>query len=536
MADNSHQETSEVPPRQDSPVVVMDSESLAFCRLYSALGAEVIAGGLRFTPFHDPFANMELSQAVVDDLYRAIHDDPAVEPDQSAPGSNIPTATSSALNPPMARTDGTSPRPAETIQLFHPRTYHFPLFSTDDILRAAKECVEPREVPFSAMAGERRPSFRKVRVKKVSVPSETGSVAVPVDPLTSATPSATQAKKRPNRDGDRPMAFGTRKKHIARRPKRIETITISEDPPSSSPPAPAAPVQEPNPSPAPVPQAPLNLSTSEPQEASSQATSSTEYPPDLFSPPYSLASGLPITEGSTLSKKAEAFQASKPLILERVKKDYDEAENSLEVQAAIARHLIRTLNASYSLATRSQALENSFQSKLHEVSKLNEGLQDENAGLKSENAGLKSENASLKSENEQLKARLLTMQREKREAQDQYIQMGERADEALQKLKEVEESVPFKVEEACRLREKEAIRQYQFSKYFRNEAGRNSAYCLCRFTRTYKDSNPLIVENYKDFIAGYNADWFASCDLEAPLTPEEEDDEEAAPPGDESAV
>ncbi|GAA0172780.1 hypothetical protein LIER_26535 [Lithospermum erythrorhizon] len=182
-----------------------------------------------------------------------------------------------------------------------------------------------------------------------------------------------------------------------------------------------------------------------------------------------------------------------------------------------------------------------------------------------------SENEGLKNENEQLKARLLSSQREKREAQEQCIQMGEqydllnnrfarlegeteyakeqhkraqriseiskkRADEAMQKLNEVEEAVPLQIEEACCHRMKEAIRQYYLSEDFRNEVGKDAAYCLCRFARTIKDSNPLIVDNYKDFIKGYNADWFTSCNLEAPLTPDEEDDEEAALPEDDPAV
>ncbi|GAA0173113.1 hypothetical protein LIER_26798 [Lithospermum erythrorhizon] len=238
--------------------LLFGSSSAFFERLYSALGAEVTVGGLRFTPFHDPFANMEIPQAVVDDLCRAVHDDPSAEPDLTAPGSAFPVATSSATNPPTARTEGTSSQPAEK--------------ASDDILQAAKECPEPPEVPFSAMAGVRRPIFRKVRVKKVLVSSEAGSMAAPPDLPTSTGPS-TKAKKRPDRDEDRPMVFGTRKKHIAHRPKRIETITISEDPPSSSPPAPAVPPQEPNPSPAPVPQAPLDPSSSVPQEADSQAAS-----------------------------------------------------------------------------------------------------------------------------------------------------------------------------------------------------------------------------------------------------------------------
>ncbi|GAA0185604.1 hypothetical protein LIER_32892 [Lithospermum erythrorhizon] len=654
-------------PSASSHIPFSASSSIFRGRLYSALGAEVTVGSLRFTPFHDPFANMEIPQAVVNDLCRAVHDDPSSEPDMTVPGSGIPIALSSTTYPPTVGTEGASSQPAEKasgdlppavptifrdslpvpfssadlenfrryfsipsfVELRLPmegdkggmddavpkawvplqdatrpalpkkaparitnqlellrRVFDMPLhykvyceegvliqaglipskefdtssgssFCWDDILQAAKECPEPREVPFSAMAGVRRPIFRKVKVKKVSVPLEAGSSAAPLNPPTSTGPSAIQSKKRPNRDEDRPMIFGTRKKHIAHRPKRIETITISEDPPSTSPPAPAVPLQEPNSSPAPVPQAPLDPSPSVPQGADPQAASSSELSPKLMSLPYSLVSGLSITEESNLWEKAEAFQASKPLILERLKSGYDE-ENPLEVQAIVARHLIRALNASYSLATRSHALESSFQDKVREVSKQNEGLLSENAGLKTENAGLKSEV-------EQLKARLLTLQREKREVQEQFIQMGDRydvlnqrfsslegeteyikeqqkraqriselsrkrAEEALQKLKEVEDSLPIKVEEACQLR------QYHFSEDFRNEAGRDAAYCLCRFTRTYKDSNPLIVENYKDFIAGYDADWFSSCDLDAPLTPEEEEDEEVAPPEDEPAA
>ncbi|GAA0165691.1 hypothetical protein LIER_21023 [Lithospermum erythrorhizon] len=142
----------------------------------------------------------------------------------------------------------------------------------------------------------RRPLFRKVKVKKVSAPSEVRSMEVPGATHTPATTSTSQEKKRPSPDDEGPMAFGARKKHAARRPKRIEIVTISEDPPSRSPPTPAASAQESNPSPAPAPRAPLNSPASVPQEASSQATASTEYPSDLLSLPYSLPSGLPITE------------------------------------------------------------------------------------------------------------------------------------------------------------------------------------------------------------------------------------------------
>ncbi|GAA0143097.1 hypothetical protein LIER_03858 [Lithospermum erythrorhizon] len=98
-----------------------------------------------------------------------------------------------------------------------------------------------------------------------------------------------------------------------------------------------------------------------------------------------------------------------------------------------------------------------------------------------------------------------------------------KADEATQRLKEVEEAIPNHIQEA--------VREYQFSEDFINEAGKDAAYCLCRFTNTYKEANPLIVEKYRDFIQGYNEDWLANCNLDAPLTPEEEDEENVIPPG-----
>ncbi|GAA0146429.1 hypothetical protein LIER_06389 [Lithospermum erythrorhizon] len=66
----------------------------------------------------------------------------------------------------------------------------------------------------------------------------------------------------------------------------------------------------------------------------------------------------------------------------------------------------------------------------------------------------------------------------------------QRADEATRKLKEVEEAIPGRIQEA--------ICEYEFSEDFRNEAGKDAAYCLCRFTKTYKGVNHAIVENYRD--------------------------------------
>ncbi|GAA0171696.1 hypothetical protein LIER_25670 [Lithospermum erythrorhizon] len=75
-------------------------------------------------------------------------------------------------------------------------------------------------------------------------------------------------------------------------------------------------------------------------------------------------------------------------------------------------------------------------------------------------------------------------------------------------------------------RVKKAIYDYQRSKAFRSEAGKEAAYYLCRFTKTYKEVNPSIVANYEELIQGYDPDWFVPLDLSAPFTPSPEEDEE----------
>ncbi|GAA0155234.1 hypothetical protein LIER_13005 [Lithospermum erythrorhizon] len=111
--------------------------------------------------------------------------------------------------------------------------------------------------------------------------------------------------------------------------------------------------------------------------------------------------------------------------------------------------------------------------------------------------------------NEAKKLELLHSHHTRVEAEMMADFSKKRADETAQKLKAVEEAVPGQIEKA--------IRGYQFSKDFRREAGKDAAYCLCRFTRTYKEVNPAIVDNYCEFIQGYDKEWFTNCNLDAPL-------------------
>ncbi|GAA0144507.1 hypothetical protein LIER_04937 [Lithospermum erythrorhizon] len=126
-----------------------------------------------------------------------------------------------------------------------------------------------------------------------------------------------------------------------------------------------------------------------------------------------------------------------------------------------------------------------------------------------------------KEDNEKLKDAADLATKEKREAQTQTLvqllqdQAKRKPLEAEQKVKDAEEALPRTIERV--------ICDYQRFEDFRMELGNEAAYCLCRFTKTYKDNNPAIVANYEDFIQGYDQACFAPLNLSAPLTPDEEE-------------
>ncbi|GAA0143633.1 hypothetical protein LIER_04271 [Lithospermum erythrorhizon] len=154
------------------------------------------------------------------------------------------------------------------------------------------------------------------------------------------------------------------------------------------------------------------------------------YSANFLKLPYTLPGGLRVTEDSTLWKKQDAFQASRPLILKRVAKDFDEAHDPMVVQASIARYLIKdqtnfsllspyvhALNASHSLVRRSDALDNALADARKEERALRHQVQE-----------LVQKSEDLKGENEKVKALLAATQKEKKEPQEQCIQEAERLD------------------------------------------------------------------------------------------------------------
>ncbi|GAA0149204.1 hypothetical protein LIER_08441 [Lithospermum erythrorhizon] len=99
----------------------------------------------------------------------------------------------------------------------------------------------------------------------------------------------------------------------------------------------------------------LNPSTSESfpeEEADSASKAKSRYSANFITLPYTLPGGFQVNEESNLWKKSDVFHASRPLLLERIKKDYDSIRDPLEIHGAVAHHLIKALNSSYALACR----------------------------------------------------------------------------------------------------------------------------------------------------------------------------------------
>ncbi|GAA0172892.1 hypothetical protein LIER_26625 [Lithospermum erythrorhizon] len=85
--------------------------------------------------------------------------------------------------------------------------------------------VEPKDVPFSTMAGECRPLFRKSKVRKVPTSSSTPTRNEPSPSTATAVVNSTStAEKRTAPEEGRPKVFVPRKKHAAQRPKRPQIV------------------------------------------------------------------------------------------------------------------------------------------------------------------------------------------------------------------------------------------------------------------------------------------------------------------------
>ncbi|GAA0149816.1 hypothetical protein LIER_08899 [Lithospermum erythrorhizon] len=267
--------------------------------------------------------------------------------------------------------------------------------TADDLLNAAQKCMDPCDVPFSTMIGKCRPLFLKNRVLKKNTCSLTQGGA---DILPSTVPNSTNAEKRPTPAEGRPRLFSKkRQEHEAQRPKQVDPVNLSEELPSSSSPRNEAPAEGSNPNPS-FQEGSFNNDHTLPYiviedgdhspvvdllpkgGADSSPLVNVNFPASLLTWSYTLSGGLMVSADSTLWSKSEAFQAFRPLILGRVRKDFDEAHDPMEVQASVTLYLIKSLACRAGLLEKerveSSVKEVALQLKMREVQEENENLKD----------------------------------------------------------------------------------------------------------------------------------------------------------------
>ncbi|GAA0149536.1 hypothetical protein LIER_08686 [Lithospermum erythrorhizon] len=298
----------------------------------------------------------------------------------------------------------------------------------------------------------------------------------------------------------RPRLFSKRQKSISHKLPVSEILDLTEDPPFST-----LPDQE-----VPRESSSLNPSTLEslPEEgADSVPKAKIGYSANFLELPYTLPGGFQITEDSSLWKKSDAFRASRNLLLERIRKDYDSNRDPLEVHYVVAYHLIRAMNASYVIAYRADLLDDGRE---EEASKKERAAELRVKELEEENERLKSASQIALKEKKEATAQTLAEIKKQDALQAQFTRLeGEDFDisqrlerfqlvhnhttknlgELEQKAKSVEEALPLRIQEA--------ITNYQRSEECRLEAAKEAAYCLCRFTKSYMMSILLLWRTTK---------------------------------------
>ncbi|GAA0143587.1 hypothetical protein LIER_04239 [Lithospermum erythrorhizon] len=234
-----------IPQRPDSPITVMDLETLAFARLYTALGAEFTYGYLKFSQDQDPFANMAIPQDVAHTMAGRLNEEDVRENPQ---GSEVLSVEPLSVRPPSSSTTKlplihSTPSSSQTAGTAQVRTH---VDKPDEVLTAAAKCMEPKEVPFSTMTGNHVPLFWRSKVirksaKDPEIPVE--KVSQPAVAKDSEVAHFTNIfEKRPAPTEVRPRLFSKRQKSISHKLPRSEILDLTEDLPFSIPHSQEAPV------------------------------------------------------------------------------------------------------------------------------------------------------------------------------------------------------------------------------------------------------------------------------------------------------
>ncbi|GAA0166412.1 hypothetical protein LIER_21568 [Lithospermum erythrorhizon] len=368
-----------------------------------------------YTPFRVEFT--------IGNLYFSQDDDPFAN---LAIPQDVALDLASRLNEDIM---GGDPQDAEVISA-EPVTVHHPPTTTgssqgganrDEVLAASQKCVEPRDVPFSTMTCNRRPLFRRVLVKK--------RPKFEILDLTKDFPASSHQEVELRRD-DSDLY-----------PSTLEPLTEEH-----------------------VYLAP-------------EVT--TGYSMNFLELPYTIPGGFQINEESMLWKKQDAFCASRPLLLERIRRDYDAICDPLEIHKAMTCHLIKALNASHGLACRADQLndphaeacqkERALQFQVKELQEENKRLKTDVALATSEKRKTQDQSLAEIEKHDLLHTRFTILEGENFDLHNKLKRVQLLQDQANKRASEAEQSSKA-AEEALLGRIERAIDEYQRFEDFQMEA------------------------------------------------------------------
>ncbi|GAA0160767.1 hypothetical protein LIER_17246 [Lithospermum erythrorhizon] len=220
--------------------------------------------------------------------------------------------------------------------------------------------------------------------------------------------------------------------------------------------------------------------------------------------PYTLPSGYEVTEKSKLGMALDAFHVTHPLLLEGIRKPYEEFIDPLELQGLITTHLVK----SHVLARRVDRLEvdlglslegeRASQLKVLELEKENEDLLwNQETAYKEKKIATQQALAEI-AKCKDLEAQNVKLEGEKFDLTLKLSRLELSLSQEKKRAKEAEQKALVAQESAS-----QAVEEYRSSEAFCEELGEETAYCLCHFVKTFKGINPSLAAHYLEFISGY---------------------------------
>ncbi|GAA0172776.1 hypothetical protein LIER_26532 [Lithospermum erythrorhizon] len=339
------------------------------------------------------------------------------------------------------------------------------------------------------MSGKRIHLFNRAKVLKKS--SQESAL------LSTTSPVSTTPEARPAVLGKRPLTldapprplFSKWMKSIAHKFPNTHILDLTAEEPETAPSKENVSLES----------LPEESSSCSIEKSNSAPKAKTCYSTNYLDLPYTLPGGFKVTADSTLWKKSNAFYTTSPLLLEHLGKDLEELPDPMEIHGSIMKYLIKSMNASYVISRRADRLDDTC----------DEGRERERAlNLKIQHDTLIESVTKLEGDNFDLSSKVKRLQL----CLDRATKRANEAEEKAMVAQETDDAVTAQ-------RISEGIEAFKGSDEYALEVGKDAAYCLCRFEKSYKDVCPAIVDYFQDLIQHYPEDWFSHVDVRAPLSP-----------------